>query len=437
MAINTNYGAYSNNNIYSMFTNTAQKVNSFYKSNYTKSSYGLFNNNSSALHFLKYNKNEIDYPAMARLSEIKTGSQKLKSAIDSLSRGLTYTQKAPVSSDSEIMEVKATGTVSVNRIPETSVQIDRIAMGQENTGNSLKSSVKFGDVKDYRFEIKTEKGTKAFSVSVTASDTNESVQQKAAAAINSADIGVTASYTKNEGQGTGFLTVKSNSVGDQDSAKFMIKDITPGGIVSKTGLDAVSREAQDAAYRVNGGKLQQSSTNNVNLGNGLSAILKGASEDEIKVTVGQDSSYAVGKVNELVKEYNSLVGGAFDNLGSKGANKLFNSLVGVAKTYMPSLSRIGINLSDDGSLKIDSKKLEQSAADGSLEKFLTGGGANYGFSARLSSVTGDISRNPMAYGGKDAAFNMINSDSGNFYNSLQQTRYNQFSNIGLFLDLFL
>lgn len=334
--------------------------------------------------------------AMNYVQTLKSSGTALKSAAAALSSGIPRATNAPTSSDSASLSVKASAGWS-GSTDGLSVQIEQLASGQSNKGTALQASAKAG-TGYHKFSIEIGGKTHNFTVSTNSADTNQSMQEKMAAAINAAGIGVTATVDKDSGKGTSALNLQSAGTGDNSKNVFRIKDIS-GSAVAMTGAGNTVQEAQDAKYSVNGER-RSSSTNDVTLATGISATLKKAGEEA--VTVSSKSGYDVeatkAGVQALVDSYNSLYSAAVNNSSDSKSMKLFSELVGVSKTYKSSLENIGIGFGSDGKMITNDKILTSAIENGSVSRFFEStGGKNYGFASRISQVADKAKNNTASY----------------------------------------
>lgn len=368
--------------------------------------------------------------ALSDVKNLKTGAASLSNALSALTGGSAFRKNSAVSSDTNAMTVSASGGFAAGK--ETSVKIDQIATGQKNEGASLSSSGKAGFDSSNQFSVEVGGKTYQFDIKVAATDTNKDVQQKMADAINKRGIGITASVSTNSDNKTSALSVAANGTGEDAKNSFTIKDIS-GNAVAKTGAGNITQNAANARYSVNG-EAKTSKTNEVSLGNGITATLKKASDKEISVTSGLDAGGAIGKLQKFADSYNQLYNTAIDASNS-GNSKLFSQLVNNSKLYSGALSRIGIGFDGDGKMTIDTEKASKALKDGSLETFFTkGSGSNFGFANQLSKISSNVSRNTMAYVDKSS---MLDGLGYNKSGAVSSSLFNGSGNISSLFNLLL
>ena len=339
--------------------------------------------------------NQLGAGALQYVNNIKLASKNLKSAINNLS-GAAFAKKGVVSSDTSLLSVKYTGN-DLSAVKPISVKIDQTAAGQLNEGAKLNASAAYAGSGVNKFSISINGKTTEFSVSVAAGDTNSVVQKKMADAVNNAGIGVKATVETDSTKGLSTLKLEAVSTGNNDKSKFTVNDIL-GDLTARVGVNNVTREARDAVYSVNGGATQTSATNNIDLGNGVSATLNASSEKTVTVQAGRDFDYVISVLDNMVKSYNDLYVEAAQNTNDPKAQNLATKMVNVSKTYFGSLSNIGIGFDSSGRMTLDTARLNSAAENGSLEKFFTeNSGKNYGFTNQLARLADNVSLNTANY----------------------------------------
>ncbi|HXS24782.1 MAG TPA: flagellar filament capping protein FliD, partial [Gemmatimonadales bacterium] len=123
------------------------------------------------------------------------------------------------------------------------------------------------------------------------------------ARINTSGAGVKASYDVNSDS----ISLTQNALGSIGIQ--LADDSTGGDFLARTGLlDALQTPGQNAQYSVNGGLTLHATSNNVDLGNGLSlTLLAPTGATPVTVTVAQDNTAAAANLGSFVKDYNTLI----------------------------------------------------------------------------------------------------------------------------------
>ncbi|MDR1995087.1 flagellar filament capping protein FliD [Azonexus sp.] len=227
------------------------------------------------------------------------------------------------------------------------------------------------------------------------------------AAINGANIGVTASIISgdggdrlvltgaNTGSGNGFeLTVDSTDANLQSLANFNL-------------AHPFNSDAGDAQVQIDGELVTSSS-------NTLTAALTGVTltlsqVGTTQVTVARDSSKATEAVNAFVKAFNDVVtliknNSTFDSatqtgkpLNAESAVRSVLQMLGDARTQTPSsiagspfesLASLGISITKDGLLEVDSAKLDSAITSSFSDVQKTLGAFGQSFSDRVEQLIG-------------------------------------------------
>ena len=311
---------------------------------------------------------------------------------------LTNTQSvidrtSAVSSNTAALRVRS---LTGNSVPETSVTIEQVATTQRNAGELLPSNMGSIPRGTHRFEIEVEGRQHTISFTTTDTLTNREFQQQMAAAINSANIGITASV--NTAANRSGLNLETTTTGATESGapRFTIRDIE-GNAVELTGVGNITQEAQNAIFTVNG-ETRTSATNDVNLGDGLAVTLVAASEEEITFTAGRDAAGMQTSVRNIVRQFNDLMEIARDNAIDVRTRALIRDLETVIRRNRRELNEIGVTMNNRGVLTIDEAKLRAAAEDGTAERIIgeTNGQASP-FVRSLTDITNSIRNTPMRH----------------------------------------
>ena len=369
------------------------------------------------------------------LTTIKSASQTMRSALGSLTgtaRNPAFMQFTPASSDTEKLTLDTSGAWPGAQVARMNINIDQLAERQVNQGTALTADANVGGEGVFEFAVQNNGNTYQFSIATTEQDTNRSLQDKIAAAINERDIGVTASVAQNTSNNTSALTIQSSNTGVAN--QFTVTD-TVGDAISRAGVGAVTQQAQDAVYRINNSEQRTSSSNTIDLGSGIKANMLKASGDTIEVSMQADTTRAFGALNDFVRSYNDLITAAKGNDTTR-ALQLNYQLARTTNTYAASLNRIGVNLGTDGLMSINQDRLNSAASSGELQRFFNDGRhSNFGFANRMTNLANDINTSPMKF--TDLSSLGVFNTTNNPYSPVQTLRYNQAYNSGLFLNMFV
>lgn len=166
--------------------------------------------------------------------------------------------------------VATVGSTSSSAVPGTyALNVTRLASGQESRSSATvtdPAEVKFGKGK---FTIQATNAAKPKTITIT----NGSLDG-ISSAINAANAGVTASVVQNGSNYT--LSIKGNGVG-ANADGFTIASSATRRDSFRNGLAALGLSQftakGDAAFTVNGGAAQSSSSNNITIGGGINVSL--------------------------------------------------------------------------------------------------------------------------------------------------------------------
>jgi|GEM_PF-769719 len=377
--------------------------------------------------------NSIDYSAINQVSNLKTEAAFLKNAVNGLQSAIS--KRGFVSADNDKMTLSANNNARFSSFAPNSVRIEQLAGGQKNTGAFFANNTKVDSslVGMNQFSINRDDGTsKVISFDVNSNDTNKSMLNKMADAVNRAGVGVKASVVYDEKNERGAINLEATGTGTGKEGAFSITDVT-GGAVSYTGASAVSKEAQDAVYYINGGNTARiSNSNTVDIGGGITASFKQTSSTDVKINRGLDADSAVSALRQFADSYNRMV--QLSNNSNMGV-RLSNSLASLSGSHAGGLSDLGIEFKSSGEMTINQDKVRTAAEDGRLESQFSRNNSNSGFMNRLSRLADDVRLDTGKYIDRSSMFSSL-------MNSIKQSNYSALFNINnnsenSFLGLFV
>ena len=381
------------------------------------------------------------------LSKIQEGAMSLSGALSGMTGPSTFEKFTASSSDAKSVFINA-GSTPTGKFGETQISVSQIATGQINRGAEMDGkAASHGLSGMQRFELDVNGRKATIQIEIKDGDLNSDIQKKMASAINSANIGLTARLDADSESGNGALVIEAAATGDNPHSSFGIRDLGEGSLVSLLGADLIQQTGQNAVYTVNG-REKTSSTNNIDLGEGVRATLLKVTEDPVTISAAEDKQFAANKLNEIVKNYNKLLEDSRG--GYNGNTRLFDDLTNTMRSYMPSLQSLGISMGKDGALSVDSGKLSEAAENGKLKSvFSPYHNSNYGLTNRLTNITNNVQRSPVSYINRDRdtfrISNVINPSEEDFaglkdYTNFNSARYagymNAYNMIGMFMNLY-
>jgi len=351
------------------------------------------------------------------------GNQMSTSANDLLARNQSvFADLMATSSDTNAVTVNVANQSQANasRNETMNVSVQQLATTQQNRGTALNARQinNFG-TSTHQFTIQSGDTTHEFSIDVRLTDSNRTIQQRMADAINSRNIGINAQVQLN-GSGnneTSTLSLASRDTGETNA--FTVEDSDTGSLISTMGIDNITREAQDARFTVDGEERTHYS-NQVELGNGINATLRGTTTNNVTVRTQNDNGAITSVINDLVNSFNGMHENATRYAGrDTGARSLLQRLSSISS--MSGLRNIGIDRQRDGTLRIDNDRLARAIEDGSAERFLSD---RQGFTQRLSQLGRTVENNPEQFVGPRNRLALGESGSNNNNNNTNTNNNN-------------
>jgi hypothetical protein len=298
------------------------------------------------------------------------------------------------------------------------VQTLQLAQTQRNTSALKSNEMALDAERTYRFEIQAGSQTRTYSFVTESGDTNESVHNKIAAAINAdKDSAVRASVVRLNDTGETQLVIESRQTGLQSGA-FEIRDRAGYDAISRIGANNITQNAQNAEYMIGeldtarstssnvvlrgSAELRTSESNNIDVDDRTSITLRRTTENYVAVNFERNTTEGINAVRELVNSFNYLYEQAHKNNNNNRSAMLLNQLSSHAQTYIKQLHELGISRNDQGFLTIDEDRMKTAAEGGSLERFFLSdsGASSYGFTSRLTQIAKTVNDNPLRYVGE-------------------------------------
>ncbi len=332
--------------------------------------------------FLNSFQNQASSP-LSFLTTLKEKSSDFKSSVNAMTSfgaNSVFSKRAAQSSDTDALTVNSKADNNrFNAFRPVDVGINQVAAAQKNEGNSILSSGTSIARGDYGFSVDIGGKSHNFSIRVNAGDNDRAVQQKMADAVNKRGIGINATVERGDNARSSRLVFEAEDTGTD--AAFAVRDTNAPngrqGLASMMNLNEADQEAQNAEYSVNGEE-RTSQSNDVDLGGGVTATLREATDGSVRVANGQDTEAIRNGVEDFVSSYNAMLSSA----NQSSMPRLSSALNGITNTYGRTLSNLGIESDASGRLSIDSDRLDESIRNGRLEDAFRSSGS-YGIGGRL------------------------------------------------------
>ncbi|MDP1594617.1 MAG: flagellar filament capping protein FliD [Gallionella sp.] len=345
----------------------------------------------------KLDKQEASYQAkLSAFGSIKGAVASFQSTMRTLSNASSFRTVTATASDTSVLSATALtsalpGSYSVE-VSSLAQSQKLVAAGQSSVGTAIGSgatttlSFDFGTITGTLTNGKYEAGatfsTAGGGVKTVTIDSSNNSLQGMRDAINAAGIGVTASII-NDGSATPYrLVLSSNNMGAANSLKIsatgdatvsaLLANDPTAGALGQNLSESVS--ALNAVLKVNGITVSKASNSVSDVISGVTLNLAKLTTTPVTLTVAQDTAATAKAVNSFVASYNELSKtlkdlSSYDAATKKGATlqgdatirnlqaKLRDMLNTTGTGALTSLSQIGVTFQRDGSLAVDSSKL--------------------------------------------------------------------------------
>lgn len=333
--------------------------------------------------------------------DIKEAAQRLSNITadltDASNGNMTFKSIAKSSNESVLTANYIGPSQAAGSSKEMELSIKQLAKPQVNTGKFLNPRGRNLYTGTYSFDVNMGSTEYELQFSVKDEEKNLDVQNKLARLINRSNIGLKASVEFNI-QDDSALVITSNmtGVGERPVIFNITDDNTSAlsGAVEAYGLNRTSQYPSNAIFTLNGNE-KNSTSNNFTIDREFEISLKRPTTDYETVTVGlkQNFDSIIDSLKELTDEYNNLTRLA-KNSNSSGGRHLYNDMTAVARTYEPTLSANGINITKEGLLEIDKDTLKTASEEGTIIDSLS---ELSRFKNALQHKSGSVMINPMEY----------------------------------------
>jgi flagellar hook-associated protein 2 len=371
------------------------------------------------------NAQEASYQSkLSAYGSISGALSSFQNALTILSSSVNNQVQSATSSDTSVFTASATSTAAAGSysIDVTALaQAQRlVAAGQTSQtaaiGSGVSTTLTFdtgtisgGTLNGGTYTGATFSSNGSGTKSVTIDSSNNTLQG-IRDAINSANIGVTASII-NDGSAAPYrLVLSSSSTGQANSMKISVSgDATLDTLLAQdpaaTQNLAEVGKAQNAALTINGIALSKASNTVTDAVSGVTLNLSKVTTASANLTVSPSNSTVTNAVSGFVKAYNDLSTtlnnvSSYNSTTKQGAvlqgdatirtirsqiRNVLNSTVSGASGALTTLSQIGISFQKDGTLALDSTKLNSALS------------SNFNNVASLFGAVGNTSDNLIGY----------------------------------------
>lgn len=349
---------------------------------------------------------EASYQAkISAFGSIMSGLGAFQTAVTSLNNASKFQGVSATPADNSILTASASSTAVAGSYTVEISALARgqklVAAGQASTTASIGQgtlTIDFGSISGGTLDTSTGKYTGASFTSngsgvktITIDATNDSLIG-IRDAINTANIGVSATII-NDGSGTPYrLALSSDNIGLANSIKISVAETgtpglaallanDPGGLPAAQNLSETAT-AQNAALKVNGVAVSKASNTISDVIQGVTLNLLTTTTAPTTVTVAHDTSAITTSAQAFVKAYNDLNKtlsdlSSYDATTQKGGTlqgdftllqlqsqlrSILNTPLSNSSSALTNLSQIGISFQRDGSLALDTAKLSSAVS---------------------------------------------------------------------------
>lgn len=335
---------------------------------------------------------------------LKENARNLRNTIASLG-GLEdsdlLSKKTAYSTNPDIATANFAGTYKPGTAsPSFTLEVQELATPQENMGRFLEKE-KIGLPADtYSFDVTINDMNYEFQFSVSENETNQEVQERLARLISTSGVGLKSHVLESNERTALVIQSETTGLSTDQQYLFRISDEHTSkakGATSYLGLDYVSHEATNAKFTING-EARTTTSNDFTVGHMFDVSLTGTTAVGETITIGlkTDMESLTDNVLQLTKGYNDFIKATSDYLQSQPRSKnAIHEMNNIAKQYSAHFESMGVQLSDEGTLQVDTDVFSKSVSDdiSVTDTFNT----LKAFSNQLIQKSKDISLNPMNY----------------------------------------
>lgn len=338
--------------------------------------------------------------------DIKEHAKSIQNVVASLSDsygglGNSFQKKVAKSSDDHSVSVIYVGDgVEANQTEQFSIEVQKLASPQNNTGNYLKNSALSFTPGSYSFDLDTNMSSYEFQYNVNPGETNLDVITKLANLVNNSNLGIQAEILHNDEENTSALslTSKQTGLGSYENDLFSISPSANTESINAMdllGINNITSPAESSRFLLNGTE-HSSLANTFTINNTFEITLKNTNVGSA-ATIGfkANTDAIADNIQTLVDVYNNMIDTASGySSEAKDGNRLQRDLSSVTRHHKDELGNIGLIVNEDNKISIDRSILAEAVdPKRSDETFRT----LTQFKDSIGTKADDASVNPMQY----------------------------------------
>ena len=302
--------------------------------------------------------------------DVKEHAKSIQNVVASLSDRYgsfedSFRKKVAVSSDEEQVAVKYVGDGTEDNNSESfSIQVEKLASPQINTGNFLNDEEMDFTPGGYSFDLNTNSSSYELQYNVNPGETNRDIINKLHKLISTSNLGISSKIIE-DGNGSSALQLTSNQTGlsEDEDCLFSIKPATSSGSINAMnvlGINQVSAAAENSSFLLNGVS-HSALSNTFTLNDAFELSLEGISKEGSSAFVSfkADNEAIADNIQTLIDSFNGILSSAEDYTGNsvwKGS-KLIADISTCSRSHRSELEAIGLMVEANGSISIDREQL--------------------------------------------------------------------------------
>lgn len=345
--------------------------------------------------------------ASALAVDIKESARKLTNtmasiAADRYADDKLFNKRVAFSSNSDVLDVTYIGENDGDAEDLSfQIEVNELAKPQINKGNSYYPNnevmLKPGN---YSFDVAVNELNYELQFSVNPGDNNETLLERVGKLFNKSSMGINASVNKTD-NGQIYLELTSAATGDASYGDLIFgigaNDTNgSGAMVDYLGINKVAQVSSNSSFLLNGVE-KSSYSNTFTVNKNFEITLNNASGEKGATTVGfkTTADSITDNISQLADAFNNVLDTAKGNGKGFVSTKLLREVGNFANSYKNELESLGINVEEDGHLRVDSALLTSNLVDeeGNMEVADT----MTNFQSDLAKITKRILLNPMDY----------------------------------------
>lgn len=279
-----------------------------------------------------------------------------------------------------------------------SIQIQKLALPQKNTGFEVSAKQISLPAGAYNFSTKIEDNTYSFQFNIQPESDNETILTKLSDFINQSRIGLHSELLHSKKDKVQLILISDATGSRGTQPLFKLKDVSSpeekNGIVQYFGLNQLEQNASNALFSINGEE-KESSSNHFIIDKKLRINLLDTTEDSFIIDYEPDEACILSMLDSFCEKFNMLPKLANQFSSQKAASgKILSNLESIMHSSKNSLEASGILFEEDGSIRLDRSLAGESIKSGEMAFLFS---KENDFLPHLKNLASYVTLNPMDY----------------------------------------